>query len=659
MNKARCLNEIRTVKTAESMARYFANLIHRKPSFVGVQFRYEYEEDDIVINPEEPLNNQRIVTNITSIIPREIVLAVPEAKPRGISRTNQTIIRLENPGLPLVLEKFFEQPITFVGYNLKLFLICLQQLKINPPKRLWDVMIFEKLRCLGRFNRRYFNGGYTANLTAKAQQEALAAAGDHLSLAGLCLEYGVNLPGFLNSETDTVTSEEASIIAQASAMLYQPQIQRAEKDGILEYCEEIEMPWIVTNAGMEWKGVKVHYIKAQVIINKSKKQLNELKKKLSEEYGIGDCLTRKDLEAFFRRIGLIDRFVKGGRLSFDDKTLTTQKNTHPAVQFIIEARKLQKILSNKILNPNLICTDMRVHPTHFQLGTDTGRQICRYPNVTGLSRYLKPLIIPEEGYGIGEADYGQFEVGIAGAYYEDENLIQMYNSGDVYTAMAMLFAQDSVDKNDLDLDHKSFKKKYPDLRDKMKVLTLGIIYGMTARGIANHLGIKEKQARGYQEKFIEMFPELKKRIKHQQKLADSKDYVLIMKGVKRHKGNSVNMQSAAPLRNWEKNWFVNTPIQGSAAIVFKSAGNELRRLHEQNGSSLILSVHDSFIFETPLDRLEDIAEQTREIMCNTLKSFFPVLMPRVDININSHSSWNKDGDLDLEIEDVTERWMDI
>jgi DNA polymerase-1 len=193
----------------------------------------------------------------------------------------------------------------------------------------------------------------------------------------------------------------------------------------------------------------------------------------------------------------------------------------------------------------------------------------------------------------------------------------------------------------------------------MKVLTLGIIYGMTARGIARHLGIQENQARSYQEKFIGMFPGLKERIEHQQKLAESRDHVSIMKGVKRYKGRPVNMRSAVRLRDWERNWFVNTPIQGSAAIVFKNAGNKLRQLHEQNGSSLILSVHDSFIFETPLGKLEDIAEQTRKIMCNTLKSFFPVLTPRVDINIDFQASWNKDGNLDLNIEDMTEQWMDI
>jgi hypothetical protein len=105
--------------------------------------------------------------------------------------------------------------------------------------------------------------------------------------------------------------------------------------------------------------------------------------------------------------------------------------------------------------------------------------------VLGLDRTLRPLIVPEPGFGIGEVDLSQIEVGIAAAVYGDDQLVEMFNTGDVYSEMAKLFYREELPEVDRDLPGQRFKKQYAAYRDIMKTCTLGIIYGMTPQWTIN------------------------------------------------------------------------------------------------------------------------------------------------------------------------------
>jgi DNA polymerase-1 len=117
--------------------------------------------------------------------------------------------------------------------------------------------------------------------------------------------------------------------------------------------------------------------------------------------------------------------------------------------------------------------------------------------------------------------------------------------------------------------------------------------------------------------------------------------------LKRHRGRT----GAAD--TWERNWLTNNPVQGSAAVVFKAAGNRLDKLYRQYDARIIIPVHDAFIFETPLDQLEFVAELTARVMCDTLQEYFPVLRPQAEINISRPDCWNKDGN-----GEELERWIE-
>jgi DNA polymerase-1 len=257
------------------------------------------------------------------------------------------------------------------------------------------------------------------------------------------------------------------------------------------------------------------------------------------------------------------------------------------------------------------------------------------------------LVIPEDGCGIGEVDWSQVEVGVAAAVYNDEELIKMFNSGDVYSAMAQHFFREDLSEEDLAITGKEFKRKHKELRNRMKSCTLGIIYGITPVGLSQTLGTTKAKAALLQERFMAMFPCLQAALILAAQCGTIRGYAFTISGLKRHRAKS------GEATRWERNWLTNHPVQGSAAVVFKAAGNRLDKLYQQYDAKIIIPLHDAFIFEAPLNELKKVAELTARVMCDTMQEYFPVLRPQVEVNISRPNCWNKDGD-----DGKLERWIE-
>lgn len=310
------------------------------------------------------------------------------------------------------------------------------------------------------------------------------------------------------------------------------------------------------------------------------------------------------------------------------------------------ARLIHDTLKNGILDSRLIGADGRMHPIHQQLGTHTGRQSTKAPNVLGIARILRPLIVPELGYGIGEVDLSQIEVGIAAAIYGDETLLKMFNSGDVYAAMAQSFYAAELSDAERQMTSSAFKDARKDLRDSMKIYTLGIIYGMTAYGISLLLHTTEPEARKLLAQFMAMFPTLQKALFRMASFGGIAGHVATVTGLRRYRAHPGQPS------NWERNWMTNHPVQGSAADMFKAAGNRLDRLYPALDARLIIPFHDAIVFEAPLDRMEVVANLTKEELCRAVQERFPQLNPQADINIERPDCWNKSGKAD-----AWEQWV--
>jgi DNA polymerase-1 len=302
----------------------------------------------------------------------------------------------------------------------------------------------------------------------------------------------------------------------------------------------------------------------------------------------------------------------------------------------------------RVLTGEFVGADGRVHPEYRHLGTHTGRQTSRWPNVLGLGRVFRPLVVPAPGRGIGEVDLCQIEVGVTAAVYGDDRLAEMFNTGDVYSAMAQDFFRQELTEEDRALPDHLFKQKHRALRDRMKTCTLGMIYGLTPHGLALYLDTRPEQAAALQERFLGLFPALRQALADASAFGAARGYAVTSSGLRRHRA-----RRAGPLTRWEQNWLTNHPVQGSAAVAFKAAGNRLNRLYRRHGAWLIIPMHDAYVFEAPLAALPEVAELTARVLCEAVQESFPQLQPRAEVNIQHPDSWNKEGHAD-----ALERWLE-
>jgi DNA polymerase-1 len=223
----------------------------------------------------------------------------------------------------------------------------------------------------------------------------------------------------------------------------------------------------------------------------------------------------------------------------------------------------------------------------------------------------------------------------------------MFNTGDVYSAMAQDFFRTELSEEERRLPGDEFKRRFRTLRDRMKTCTLGIIYGLTPRGLAEKLETSEVEAAALQARFMAMFPALRRGLEEAAVYGAMRGYAATATGLRRYR----DAPSGSP-SSWERNWMTNHPVQGTAAVVFKTAGNRLDRLYRRYGARLIVPMHDAFVFEARLEVFEEVAELTATEMCRAVEMYFPELRPRVEVNTEDPTCWNKDGHSDSIL-----RWM--
>ncbi|NCU41052.1 hypothetical protein EOL73_04860, partial [Candidatus Saccharibacteria bacterium] len=163
--------------------------------------------------------------------------------------------------------------------------------------------------------------------------------------------------------------------------------------------------------------------------------------------------------------------------------------------------------------------------------------------------------------------------------------------------------------------------------------------------LASNLGVTTQEAEVLLSGFLSLYPALRDGIKHGINTGLHKGYIQTISGLRIHLDPEVSQSGRERMCR-------NYPIQGSAAVAFKHAGNQLRLAYPAYQARLLIPLHDSYIFEAPLDVLEDVAQITSEIMCNSVQHFFPKLEPKTEINILHPERWNKDGDIG-----VIDRWI--
>lgn len=410
--------------------------------------------------------------------------------------------------------------------------------------------------------------------------------------------------------------------------------QLAQNDSLAALYQTIEAPLSAVLYRMEARGVKID---SKRLVQQSAEieiQLKDLESRAYDlagsEFNLGS--PKQLQEILFERLGLpvVEKTPKG-QPSTNESTLEILAQEHHAAlpKIILEHRSLAKLKStytDKL--PELIQAHTgRIHTSYHQAVTSTGRLSSSDPNLQNIpvrsaeGRRIRQAFIAEPGYYLLAADYSQIELRIMAHLSGDEGLIQAFKEGkDIHAATAAeIFGGDP---EHIDREH----------RRNAKAINFGLIYGMSAFGLARQLGISRQEAAGYIDTYFARYPKVRDYMDNARSAARQQGYAETLLGRRLYIPdiNSKNQQR----RNAAERLAINAPMQGSAADIIKLAMLAIdRELGDNPDCRLIMQVHDELVFEVRQEAAPQYSDIIRRHMENAHALSVPLI---VDIGIGSN-----------------------
>lgn len=418
--------------------------------------------------------------------------------------------------------------------------------------------------------------------------------------------------------------------------LYPLLLQELRDNQLESLFENVEMPLVHVLAEMERTGVKVDVPTLQKNSETMNAELKELETQIYEYAGMSFNIgSPKQLgEVLFEKMHIIEnaKLTKSKQYQTGEEVLLKMASKHPIVPLILEWRKLSKLKSTYIdALPQLINPKTgRIHSTFTQTITSTGRLSSVNPNLQNIPvrtergrDIRKAFVASDDEHIILAADYSQIELRIVAHVCGDERMIETFKRNeDIHASMAAhIFgvAQDEVTK---------------DMRRSAKTVNFGILYGISAFGLADRLQIPQGEARKLITDYYNSFPKITEYLNNTLDFARDNLYVETLLGRRRYI-RDINAQNGLLRKAAERN-AINAPIQGTAADLIKIAmvaiQHDIDERHLQ--SRMILQVHDELVFDARKDELEELTQIVRERMSGSMQLTVPL-----DVDINSGTSW--------------------
>jgi len=319
-----------------------------------------------------------------------------------------------------------------------------------------------------------------------------------------------------------------------------------------------------------------------------------------------------------------------GQPSTAESVLQELAIDYPLPKLILEYRSMSKLKSTYTdkLPQQVNDKTGRVHTSYHQAVAATGRLSCSDPNLQNIpirnseGRKIRQAFIAPEEYKLIAADYSQIELRIMAHLSADEGLLTAFSNGiDIHSATAAEVFDVSVDL------------VTTDLRRSAKAINFGLIYGMSAFGLAQQLGLSRKQAQSYIDLYFARYPGVKAYMDNIREQAKEQGYVETLFG-RRLYLPEINARNAAR-RQYAERTAINAPMQGTAADIIKIAMINTQQWLEdsQSTSKMIMQVHDELVFEVPEQQVESFSNKIREIMCSAAKLDVPLI---VDIGVGNN-----------------------
>ncbi|WP_312656630.1 DNA polymerase I [Kluyvera ascorbata] len=434
-------------------------------------------------------------------------------------------------------------------------------------------------------------------------------------------------------EAGRYAAEDADVTLQLHLKMW-PKLQKHE--GPLRIFNEIEMPLLPVLSRVERNGVKIDPAVLHAHSQEIAKRLVELEQKAYEIAGEEFNLSSpKQLQTIlFEKQGIKPlKKTPGGAPSTSEEVLEELALDYPLPKVILEYRGLAKLKSTYtdklplMINPKT----GRVHTSYHQAVTATGRLSSTDPNLQNIpvrneeGRRIRQAFIAPEDYLIVSADYSQIELRIMAHLSRDEGLLKAFAEGkDIHRATA-------AEVFGLPLESVSNEQ-----RRSAKAINFGLIYGMSAFGLARQLNIPRKEAQKYMDLYFERYPGVLDYMERTRQQAKEQGYVATLDGRRLYLPDIKSSNGAR--RAGAERAAINAPMQGTAADIIKRAMIAVDKWLESEKPRvrMIMQVHDELVFEVHKDDLDAVSKKVHELMENSTTLDVPLL-----VEVGSGENWDQ------------------
>lgn len=426
--------------------------------------------------------------------------------------------------------------------------------------------------------------------------------------------------------------EDADITLQL-AELFKP---RMEESGIKDLYQKIERPLIHVLVEMETEGVKLDINALNAYSAELHEVILKIRNRIFEHAGQEfNVASPKQLgEILFDRLKIVDKpkKTKTKQYSTGEDVLQKLVKKHPIISEILDFRSLTKLKSTYVdALPNLVNPrDGRIHTSYMQTVAATGRLSSQNPNLQNIpirtekGREIRKTFIPkDENHILLAADYSQIELRIIAELSKDPEMVKAFKEGiDIHTATASKVYNIKLEE------------VTGDMRRNAKMVNFGIVYGISAFGLSERLGIPRKEAAEIINQYFTQYEGVKKYMDTTISLARGKGYVETIMGRRRYL-KDINSNNAM-VRGFAERNAINAPIQGSSADMIKIAMiNIYQEFQKQKiQSKMILQVHDELVFDTLKEELPIVKEIVEDKMKNAIKLEVPLI-----VDMNTGQNW--------------------
>ncbi len=509
-------------------------------------------------------------------------------------------------------EVFESETITKIGQNIKYDMTVLKKYGVEVAGPLFDTMLAH----------------YLVDPDTRHNMDVLAE--NYLNYSPISIETLIGKKGVKQgtmrdanlAAIKEYAAEDADITLQLKEKL-EPEV---EKYGMKKLLDEVEGPLVKVLSYMEYEGVKIDTDALSQMSGELEKASKIVEKEIYEIAGeTFNIASPKQLgEILFDKLKLIDspKKTKTGQYATGEDILSKLANEHPIANKILEFREYQKLKSTYVDALPLMISkiDGRVHTDYRQAVAATGRLSSNNPNLQNIpirtekGREIRKAFIPrEEGYKIFSADYSQIELRIIAAFAKDESMIEAFKNGrDIHSTTAAKIFKKPLEEVD------------SDMRRIAKSANFGIIYGISAFGLAENLSISRTESKEIIDAYFTEFPAVKRYMDHIVNVAREQEYVTTILGRRRYL-RDINSRNIT-IRGFAERNAINAPIQGSAADIIKIA---MIRIHdwlikEKMKTKMIMQVHDELVFDVHESELDVVKEKVVHFMENAISLEVPL-----------------------------------